>query len=670
MRLLWIFAAICSAALAADTRLADAVQARDAAAVRSLLKAKADVNAAQGDGTTALHWAAFNDDIATAELLLAAGAKVEAATRVGTITPLLMASRNGSAAMIRLLVKAGASVNLANEDGTTPLMLAAASGNVDAVRVLLDAGAQVNATDKGHGQTPLIFAASLNRAPVVKLLLAHGADPGVTTKLVKFERSRVDFDGNPIPAAGEKGEKPGAESGEDKAAEHRPEKNSSDARNPSGAVAAEGQGSKDAGQENAAAGDKKSDKPATTNNPAAPPAKPDQVAQLTALVQKLSARIDELEKHPEALHAGEIVTQETSPAAAGGGRGGVGGRGGGGRGGRAGDVAFLGPREVGSTIIGGMNALLFAARDGQFDALRELVAAGANVNEVSMSDKTSPLVMAIINGHYDLAKYLLDHGASANLATTAGLTPLYATIDVQWAPHAWFPQPNTSQETVSYTDLIKALLAHGANPNARLGKKLWFRGLAQDPSWVDPAGSTPFWRAAQADDVAVMRLLVEAGAYPDVASAGGDTPLMVAAGIGWMANHTANSAENWLAAVKYCVELGADVNAVDSRGYTPLHGAAYIGDNTMVQYLIDKGAKIDAVTKAGDTVADMANGPTRFGLPHPDTVALLEKLGSKNSHNCRSDQCLVAPKEEKKPAAPAPTPATGATTASSVAPRK
>jgi ankyrin repeat protein len=198
-------------------------------------------------------------------------------------------------------------------------------------------------------------------------------------------------------------------------------------------------------------------------------------------------------------------------------------------------VASVGPREVGATVIGGMSALLFAARDGQMDAVRELVEGGANINEVSQSDRTSPITMAIINGHLDLAKYLLDHGAAPNLANAAGLTPLYATIDVQWAPHVWFPQPDTTQQAVSYLNLMKALLAHGANPNARLGKKLWFRGLSQDPSWVDPAGSTPYWRAAQSSDVAALRLLVANGADPEIATTAGDTPLMVAAGIGWMA---------------------------------------------------------------------------------------------------------------------------------------
>jgi ankyrin repeat protein len=101
-----------------------------------------------------------------------------------------------------------------------------------------------------------------------------------------------------------------------------------------------------------------------------------------------------------------------------------------------------------------------------------------------------------------------------------------------------------------------------------------------------------------------------------------------------------------LDAVKYCVELGNDVTATDAVGYTALHGAAYLGDNEMVNFLVSKGAKVDAKSKAGDSVADMANGPTRFGIPRPETVALLEKLGSPNSHNCRSDQCVIAAKSQ------------------------
>ena len=258
------------------------------------------------------------------------------------------------------------------------------------------------------------------------------------------------------------------------------------------------------------------------------------------------------------------------------------------------------------------------------------------------ADKFTPLVMAITNGHFDVAKYLLEQGADPNLASLSGLTALYATIDVQWAPHAWFPQPNTDQEKVSYLDLMKALLEHGANVNAQLGEKLWFRSFTNDYTWVDPAGATAFWRAAQSSDVAAMKLLVEHGADPKMATKSGETPLMAAAGIGWAANWSVNAPIPLVDAVKYCVELGNDVNAADNRGYTALHGAAYLGDNDMVNYLVSKGAQTDVKSKAGDSVADMANGPTRFGQPHPETVALLEKLGSANSHNCRSDQCVVA----------------------------
>jgi ankyrin repeat protein len=288
-----------------------------------------------------------------------------------------------------------------------------------------------------------------------------------------------------------------------------------------------------------------------------------------------------------------------------------------------------------------MTALLYAAREGHLPAATALVEAGADVNQVS-GDKFSPLVMAIINGHLDLAKYLLDHGANPNVATETGITALYATIDVQWAPKTWFPQPSTEQEKTSYLDLMTALLERGANVNAQVSEKPWFRSFTNDYTWVDPAGATPLWRAAQSSDVAAMRLLAAHGADPKIATKSGDTPLMSAAGIGWAGNWSVNAPYPALDAVKYSLELGNDVNAADNRGYTALHGAAYLGNNEMVNYLVSKGAKVNVKSKAGDSVADMANGPTRFGQPHAETAALLEKLGSPNAHNCRSDQCVIA----------------------------
>ena len=177
-----------------------------------------------------------------------------------------------------------------------------------------------------------------------------------------------------------------------------------------------------------------------------------------------------------------------------------------------------------------MTALLYAARDGRTDAARALIAAGADVNDVGIGEKMTPLVMAIANGHYDLAKYFLDHGADPNKASNAGLTPLYATLDMEWAPYAWLPQPVTYRESIKYLDLMKALLDRGANPNAKLEGRVWFRSLSGDHGWVDPTGATAFWRAAEATDLDAMRMLVQAGADPRITSSNGTTPLMVAAG--------------------------------------------------------------------------------------------------------------------------------------------
>jgi ankyrin repeat protein len=517
--------------------------------VQTLLAAKVDVNAPQGDGSTALHWAAFNDDVDTARLLLKAGASVKAATRNGAITPLFMACRNGNAAMIGLLLDAGADANSATANGTTALMMAASSGNASAVKLLIDRGADMNATDLAHGQTALMFAASLNRADAIRVLMAKGADSKLLSKVTKVERVRFTEGGLPDP-----------------------------------------------------------DSPA----PAAP-AKTE-----TAKAEPVKA----VPAKPEPAKAAAAPT-DMPPA-----QGGMG----------------AGRGDRGATTMGGQTALLYAARDGQIDAARALVESGADVNQTG-EEKTTPLVMAIMNGHLDLGKMLLDHGANPNIANIWGLAPLYATIDVQWAPYAWFPQPLTSQEKITHLELMKALIAKGADVNARLGKKIWVRSFG-DRSWVDPAGATAFLRAAQSDDVPAMKLLVAAGADPKITTTGGDTALMVAAGLGWAPNNTTVVPDSWLPAVQYCLDLGLDVNAVDSRGYTALHGVAFRGDNDLIQFLVSKGAKTDVKTKAGDTIADMANGPIAHSIPHPETVELLVKLGSTNSNNCRSDQCLVATKEE------------------------
>ena len=169
------FVALSVGLYAGEARVAELLMSGNATAARVLVEQKADVNAAQGDGMTPLHWAVYHDDFETARLLLKAGAKVNVETRVNAITPLFMACANGNATMIDLLVQAGANPKSVKPNGATALMTAAASGSVDAVRVLLDAGAELEAKEKVHEQTALMFASALNRVEVVTFLLSRHA---------------------------------------------------------------------------------------------------------------------------------------------------------------------------------------------------------------------------------------------------------------------------------------------------------------------------------------------------------------------------------------------------------------------------------------------------------------------------------------------------------------
>jgi len=285
-----------------------------------------------------------------------------------------------------------------------------------------------------------------------------------------------------------------------------------------------------------------------------------------------------------------------------------------------------------ATVMGGLTALHYAARDNKKEAVEALVESGADVNEQSMGDKNTPIIIATSNGHFDLAKYLLDHGADPNLKTADGLAPLYAILESQWAPAIATPRPITTQEKTTHLELMKALIDKGADPNGKILRPLWFSPVHANSMWVKPGQTTPFWRAAQATDLPAMKLLVAHGADPKVISAAKDTPLHMAAGVGWAGNFSTNAPDGFMPVVKYLVEeQGADVNAVDAQGYTPLMGAAFRGDNEMVQYLVAKGAKVTPRSNLGWGLADFANGPSlRSSVPlaHPDTVALLIKLGA------------------------------------------
>jgi ankyrin repeat protein len=353
----------------------------------------------------------------------------------------------------------------------------------------------------------------------------------------------------------------------------------------------------------------------------------------------------------------------------GGGRSGRGGRGAGGP-----DVAGLTRQFRFAELVsaqGGLSALHFAARHGYADAAALLLDAGANIDQVS-GDTTTPLLMAIINGHFDLAKQLLDRGADPRRASANGVTPLYAVLNVQWAPKTLYPQPRAyTQQKLSHLEMMTALVEKGVDVNARLKRKVWYSGYNFDLSGVDEIGATPFWRAAYASDVEAMRLLVAHGADPNIPTikpagrprtgdAGaregvtdvsglppvptggfGVPPLHAASGVGYGEGYAANShrkaPSGWMPAIKYLIEeLGADVNAKDHDGNTALHHAAARGDNEVILYLVSKGADVMAVNRAGETTADMANGPVQRIQPFPETIALLTKLGAKNNNRCKS----------------------------------
>jgi ankyrin repeat protein len=553
--------------------LVHAAEADDLETASALLKKHVTPDAEQGDGTTALHWAAYNDDLVLAQLLIHAGAIPDARTRLRGLTPLHMAAETGDAALIGALLKAGAKVDALNESGTTPLMIASASGSTAAVTTLISHGADVNAREKANGETALFFAASRDRADVVRLLLSKGADAGVKTPVSKLERVSVGPDGELLDTK-------------------KPAKDGVKSEEANGAPPA-----------HSAASGTPAEKPATTGQPE--------------------------EKEAEGSKAIAAPTDDKAKDAYGF------------------TAADRKKRVFGATQFGGLTALLVAARDGQINAVNAFLDAGGDVNQASDTDHATPLILAVINGHYDLAMVLLDRGANPRLATTDGATALYGVIDVQWAPHTWYAQPIIANEHIGYLDLASSLLGHGADANAAIGRKLWFRAFANDETWFDVEGATPFLRAAIAGDLAAMKLLVEHGANPSLATKSEDTPLMAAAGVGWAAYWTQNAPYSRLDAVKFCLEHGAAVDAHDAKGYAALDGAAFRGDNEMVSYLIAKGADVHAKTKAGDTVADLANGLFEHAVVHPDTVALLERLGSVNSHNCRSNECVVPTKEDK-----------------------
>lgn len=597
-RLQRVIGAACAAALLmgatllSGTPLVDAARRGEVELVRSMLDDGADVNAAQGDGMTALHASAEGGHVEIARLLIAAGADLDAETRIGHYTPLHLAGRGGHGHVVLALAEAGADVSRATSNtGVTPLHLAASAvGGERAVATLLDHGAAVNAREASAGQTPLMFAAAYDRAAAVRELLSRGADPAITTTVVDVLRSVAI----------------------DREANGRFRRMVRSLRDSAGGAA--------------------------DWDPSP--------AQVQAAIR--AQREFLLSDDPGGeVDATDLVNYRPDYP------GGP-------------DVARPPYRETLVGKTGGMTALLHAAREGHVESARVLLEGGADVDQVSVGDRTSPLLMAALNGQFDVALLFVEQGADPDLAaSTDGASPLFAVLQTQWAPQSNYPQPRAhDRQEAEHLDVLRALVEAGADPNVRLNTHLWYWEYGLTKLGIDLQGATPFWRATFAQDLEAMKLLAGYGADPNIPTfwpavgmrerrqqdgrqqedsglpslpegMPSAYPVHIAAGGGWLglgAFSVRSVPDQFMSVLRYLIdEHGADVDLRDSWGYTPLHYAASRGDNEMIRYLVTQGADVSAITRLGQSTADMARGG-RAGfftrVAYPETVALLQGLGS------------------------------------------
>ena len=670
----------------AEAPVADAAMHGDIEAVRSLLRSGADVNAAQGDGMTALHWAAQAGDRQLAEILVYAGARLEAGTRIGRYTALHIAAREGRHEVARVLVEAGADPEATTSNsGVTPLHLAARSGDAGLISLLIEHGADPDAKAGKWQQPPLTFAAALNRVDAIETLLGAGADPNGTSAAIdvvemaaadnaaeqRLQRALEEFreqqaggsDWQPTPNQ--------VQAAVDLARQVQSRWTEISAEEEAAADSVTAADSEDESE--------KAEEEAQIENDAAEsnPETSEQDAEVSTA--KEDAEVENAEEESRPMSYAE---------------------------------------QVGSW--GGLSPLHHAVRQGHMEASTALLSGGAEINVVT-GDNTTPLLMAAINGQWDVAKLLLDLGADPNLSSDAGATPLYAVLEREWQPRASYAHPTEHQrQKTTHLEMMELFLEAGADPDARLTKHLWYMeytfGVLRG-SGINLEGATPFWRAAYALDLEAMKLLSSYGADPDIRTIkppqrrrrampteeesedveSGQEPealegnseseteedpstesedevavedksepddgneiddsglpaiptggpaihaIHAASGVGYGQSFAGNAhrylPNGWLPAVQYLVEeMGADVNARDANGYAPLHHAASRGDVEMVLYLVERGADVMVVSRKGETTVDMANGPVQRVQPYPEAIALLESLGAVNNHNCVSCQ--------------------------------
>jgi ankyrin repeat protein len=574
--------------------VADAAMKGDKVALRSLIQQKADVNAAQVDGATALHWSVYRDDFEILELLIGAGARVDVKNREG-VTPMHMASLYGNARAIERLLKAGADPKQKGPAGETMVMLAARNGNPDAIKALLAGGADVNAKEPIRGTTALMWAVEQRHAAAVKALLESGADFAAKSAGAGLPRNYMSGKVNTSAV---------------EAAALRQMRAAAAARTYEEQLKIEGVGGRFGGSDRTQL---------RVGQPGQVQAAQGQQGQRTQgqrggrqTAPAANANASPAATAPAAAAA--AVPEDNDQ-----------------------DFIFAGLVGTGG---GGLTALVLAAREGDLESTKLLLDKGADVNQVT-EYTWSPLLTATNNRHYKLAEYLIERGANVNLANKGNWTPLYLATDNRNIEGGDFPVPKPD---IDHLDLIKFLLEHGANPNLRAKDNTLTRTIFT-MQWFFEAGATPFVRAAQSSDLELLKLLVKHGADPMIKTDFLDTALTAAAGIGWVEGVTyEHPAKMNLETVKYLLDLGLDPNAANQDGRTPLMGAALKGRNEVVQLLVDRGARLDQRDKGSrdtDTVVsvnaghtwqavDYADGLVRVGvqsaIARPDTGALIRRM--------------------------------------------
>jgi len=498
------------------------------------------------------------------------------------VTPLLTAIYHGDVQTVDRLIAAGANVRAANREGVTPLAMACLDGDLPIIDRLLKAGADPK--ERGaNGETLLMFAARNGRVDVITRLLAAGADVNARERL----------------------------------------------RGTTALMWAAEQRHPEAVKALLAAGAD----PAIASGPAGLPRNYMAPRVDVGAVQAARARRERAAAAGRTYEEQVAVERRAPPAGGGQNTSGL-----------PVDSSADDDVVVQAGLVGkgggGLTALVFAAREGDIESAKALLDRGARINQTTEYGWT-PLLTAVNNRNYALAKMLIDRGADVNIVNKGGWTPLYLATDNRNIEGGDYPVPKPD---LDHLEIIKALLQHGANPNARVRDNTLTRTIFT-MQWFFEDGATAFVRAAQSSDTELMKLLLDYKADPFLKTANGDTSLTAAGGIGWVEGVTyERSPQENVEAIRLLLDLGLDPNGANNEGRTALMGAALKGRNAAVQLLVERGARLETydrgsrdTDKVGSLAAghtwqalDYAEGLVRVGVQsataYPETAALIRTL--------------------------------------------